>query len=222
MRAVFLAFLLSCVPHLGQAQPFPHSLSFQQYGRATEEWIRALENPQRSSWQKPGKVVRALALQAGQRVADVGAGSGYFAVRFAKAVGPQGKVYAAEIDPGLVDYLGRRAKKKKLAQLEPLLAAPNDPRLPPESVDLVFFCAVLHLVQNRPAYYPKLARALRPGGRLAIIDFYKREAPVGPPLAIKLAKDDLIAELAQAGFTPRQEFDFLPYQYFLVFEPVRH
>jgi ubiquinone/menaquinone biosynthesis C-methylase UbiE len=187
--------------------------------RSPEEWVRILENPERDGWQKPQQVVEALGLEPGAAVADIGAGSGYFSVRFASAVGPRGTVYAADIDAGLIEYLKQRAEKAGLENFKAVLGKPDDPLLAPASVDLVFICDVIHHIENRGPYYGKLAKALRPAGRLAIVDFYKRELPVGPPPAMKIAKTDLIAELAQAGFKLSQEFDFLPYQYFLIFEP---
>lgn len=187
--------------------------------RSAEEWVKALENPERDAWQMPERVVEALSLSPGDAVADIGAGSGYFTVRFARAVGPQGTVIAADIDQGLIEYLGNRASKEGLENLKPLLGKPDDPLLPEASVDLIFICDVVHHIENRGSYYAKLARALRPGGRLAIVDFYKRELPVGPNVAMKIAKPDMIAELDQAGFGLSKEFDFLPHQYFLIFEP---
>jgi ubiquinone/menaquinone biosynthesis C-methylase UbiE len=186
--------------------------------RSPDEWVKILEDPDRDGWQKPDQVVEKLGLASGAVVADIGAGSGYFSVRFARAVGPQGTVYAADIDEGLIKHLGKRSAEEGLDNLKPLLGRPDDPLLPPASVDLVFICDVIHHIEDRGPYYSKLARALRPGGRLAIVDFHKRELPVGPPPAMKIAKTDLIAELDQAGFGLREEFDFLPYQYFLIFE----
>jgi ubiquinone/menaquinone biosynthesis C-methylase UbiE len=190
-----------------------------QVPRSPEEWVRILENPERDGWQKPQQVVEALRLTPGAAVADIGAGSGYFSSRFAAAVGPQGTVYAVDIDAGLIQHLQERAAKDGFENLKPVLGMPDDPRLAAASVDLVFICDVIHHIENRGPYYAKLAKALRPAGRLAIVDFYKRELPVGPPPAMKIAKADLIAELEQAGFAVRQDFDSLPYQYFLVFEP---
>ena len=188
--------------------------------RSVEEWLRILEDPSRDEWQKPAQVVEALGLRPGQDVADIGAGTGYFSVRFAQAVGPGGKVFAVDIDQGLIDHLNERAKDAGLSNLKAVLAAPNDPLLSEKSVDIVFVCNVIHHVQDRQGYFAKLSGALRPGGRLAIVDFYKRETPVGPPAAMKIARADLISELREAGFALAQEFDFLPHQYFLVFEAV--
>jgi ubiquinone/menaquinone biosynthesis C-methylase UbiE len=215
MRAVFLLFcgVAGCwgqISHGHEAHHVP---------RSTEEWVRVLETPDRDGWQKPREVVDALRLKPGAAVADIGAGSGYFSVRFAAVVGPQGTVYAGDIDAGLIDYLKQRAVKAGLQNLKPVLGQPDDPLLPADSVDLVFICDVIHHIENRGLYYARLAQTLHPGGRLVIVDFQKQELPVGPPAAMKIAKPDLIAEVEQAGFALREEFDFLPYQYFLVFEP---
>jgi ubiquinone/menaquinone biosynthesis C-methylase UbiE len=90
--------------------------------------------------------------------------------------------------------------------------------LAPASVDLIFICATLHHITDRAKYYPLLAKALRPGGRVVNIDFEKRPLPVGPSLEMKIAREDVLSEFAAAGFHLAGEFDFLPYQYFLVFE----
>lgn len=176
-----------------------------------------LEHKDRDEWQKPEEVVAALGLKPGQTVADIGAGSGYFSVRLARAVGPQGKVYAVDIQQDLMDHLAARAKKEGLGNLEPTLGSPEDPALAASSVDLIFICDVVHHIENRQAYYAKLAKALRPGARIAIVDFYKRELPVGPGVEMKIAKGAMIAELEQAGFALEGEHGFLPHQYFLVF-----
>ena len=185
--------------------------------RSAEEWVEVLEREDRDAWQKPEKVVEALALKPGQDVADIGAGSGYFSARIAREVGPEGKVYAVDIQQDLMDHLAERADEEGLANLTPTLGTPADPNLPAGAVDLIFICDVVHHIENRQAYYAKLAQALKPGGRLAIVDFYKRELPVGPGAAMKIAKPDMIAELEQASFQLETEHHFLPHQYFLVF-----
>jgi ubiquinone/menaquinone biosynthesis C-methylase UbiE len=215
MRALLLCLAVAAVGW-GQVQ---HGHQPHHIPRSAEEWVKVLETPDRDEWQKPAQVIEALALPSGVAVADIGAGSGYFSVRFARAVGPNGVVYAADIDKGLIDFLGARAEKEHLPNLKPLLGQPDDPLLPPASVDLIFICDVIHHIENRGPYYVKLLRALRPGGRLAIVDFHKRELPVGPPPAMKIAREELIAETSRGGFSLAQEFEFLPYQYFLVFKP---
>ena len=179
--------------------------------KSAEEYAHHLEDPSRDEWQKPHEVIQALSLKPGEMIADIGAGSGYFSRRFAKHAG---KVYAVDIDPELLERVGKDALKN----LETALAVPDDPKLPENSVDTIFFCNVLHHVDNRAAYYKKLEAALKPGGRIVMIDFHKRELPVGPPLAMKLSDQELVKEMEAAGFIKVKSFDFLPYQYFLVFK----
>jgi len=155
--------------------------------------------------------VMALDLKSTDAIADIGAGTGYFARRFALHAG---KVYAVDIDEKLLAIAGRDAP----ANLTTVLAAPDDPRLPERSVDIVFFCDVLHHIENRASYYRKLARILKPGGRIVVIDFYEKSLPVGPPPSMKLSSEKVIAELRDAGFALVKRLDTLPYQYYLFFE----
>lgn len=177
---------------------------------SSDEYARVLEDPSRDAWQKPHEVITALDLKPAETVADIGAGTGYFARRLARHAG---KVYAVDIDEKLLAIAGRNAPPN----LQTVLGAPDDPRLPDASVDTVFFCEVLHHIGSRPAYYAKLAKTLKPGGRIVVIDFYRKRLPVGPPPEMKLSQEQVIAELRDAGFKLRRSFGFLPYQYFLVF-----
>ncbi len=207
----FAAALVGQKMHHGQDHPHPH------HQRSAEEWVDILERPERDDWQKPVEVVDALALQPGLDLADIGAGSGYFSVPLAKRVAPNGKLYAVDVQQDLLDHLAERSKSEALPNLVPVLGKFDDPALADASVDLIFICDVVHHIENRPAYYAKLAQALRPDGRLAIVDFYKRDQPVGPSMEMKIAKSAMIAELEQAGFRLSGQHDFLPYQYFLIF-----
>lgn len=177
---------------------------------SAEEYIRLLNDPKRDAWQKPHEVITALQLKPDEVVADIGAGPGYFARRLARHAG---KVYAVDIDAKLLEVAARDAPPN----LVTVLAAPDDPRLPAAGVDTIFFCNALHHISNRPAYYAKLARALKPGGRIVNIDFYKKKLPVGPPEHMKLSEEEVVRELAAAGFVKTRSLDFLPYQYFLEF-----
>lgn len=174
-----------------------------------ESWAQVFDDPKRDEWQRPQAVVDALELTPAMKVADIGAGTGYFSKRFARHAG---KVYAVDIAQMLLD----KAKKAE-PKLQIVLAAPDDPKLPPASVDTIFICNTLHHIENRPAYYAKLTKALRPGGRLVIMEFHKRQTPVGPPLKDRIAEADCVAELKAAGFKKTKEWTMLPTQYFLEF-----
>jgi len=196
--AFFATVTLAQVPH-------------QHHPPSSEEYAKVLEDPSRDEWQKPHDVVMALDLKPAETIADIGAGTGYFARRFAHHAG---KVYAVDIDAKLLAIAGDKAP----ANLETVLAAPDDPLLPAGSIDTIFFCDVLHHIENRPAYYAKLATALKKGGRIVVIDFYKKDLPVGPPPAMKLSDEEVIAEFQQAGFAVSKRLEILPYQYYLFFE----
>ena len=158
-RAALIAILaLGSGVCLGQVRDQAEH-SHHHGSRSVEEWLRILEDPSRDEWQKPAQVVEALGLRPGQDVADIGAGTGYFSVRFAKAVGPGGKVFAVDIDQGLIDHLNERAKDAGLSNLEAVLAPTNDPLLSEKSLDIVFVCDVIHHVQDRQGYYAKLSGA---------------------------------------------------------------
>jgi ubiquinone/menaquinone biosynthesis C-methylase UbiE len=196
--------LILAVVGLGQV---PH----QHHPPSSGEYAKVLEDPSRDEWQKPHEVVMALGLRLTDVIADIGAGTGYFARRFANHAA---KVYAVDIDKELLDII----KKNAPSNLTAVLAPPDDPLLPEHSVDIIFFCDVLHHIENRAMFYPKIARTLKPSGRVVVIDFYNKALPVGPPESMKLSDQEVIAELQKAGFTLSKRLDTLPYQYFLFFE----
>jgi ubiquinone/menaquinone biosynthesis C-methylase UbiE len=175
-----------------------------------ESYARVLEDPSRDAWQKPHAVLQTLALKPTEVVADIGAGTGYFARRFAHHVAT---VYAVDIDPKLLEI----ASQKAPANLKTVLASPDDPKLAKASVDTIFICNVLHHIDNRPAYLETLRSALKPGGRIVVLEFHKKELPVGPPAEMKIAEPALIQEFRGAGFEVARRHDILPYQYFLEF-----
>jgi SAM-dependent methyltransferase len=179
-----------------------------------EKWAKEFDNPQRDAWQKPDEVLDALHLQRTDKVADIGAGTGYFSVRIAKRV-PNGKVFAVDIEPDMVRYLGERAHREHLSGLVPVLAAAG-PNLP-EPVDLVLVVDTYHHIDNRISYFAKLRDSLVPNGRVAIVDF-KMDAPEGPPPKDRIPPEKTIAELDAAGYSLVSTHTFLPRQYFLVFQ----
>lgn len=184
-----------------------------------QHWVEVFDDPNRAAWQKPELMAGILGLKPGDTVADVGAGTGYFNKFFATAVGEKGRVYAADIEPGLVAYMQERAAREATPAVIPVLVAPDNPLLPPSAVDVVFICNTWHHINDRLEYLRKLQRALKPAGRVVIVDFQKRELPVGPPVEHKLSRDEVVAELAEAGWALKAESDKLPYQYALTFIP---
>jgi arsenite methyltransferase len=175
------------------------------------------ERAGRDEWQKPEQVVNALRLRPGSVVADIGAGSGYFTRRLAAKVLPGGIVYAVDIDENMLRHIHKTVEKQALRNIVPVLSATNDPMLAPGSVDVIFICNTYHHFTNRADYNKRLARALKKGGRLVIVDYHKKQLPVGPPPDEKLSAEDVAKELSSAGFKLSQNQQLLPYQYFLVF-----
>jgi SAM-dependent methyltransferase len=183
-----------------------------------EKWAKIFDDPARDEWQKPDEVIRALKLAPEALVADIGAGTGYFAVRFARAV-PKGRVYGVDTEPDMVRYLAERAKREGVGNLTAVAAKPNDPGIP-AAVDLAILVDTYHHVPDRERYFRNLQKSLKPKGRLAIIDF-TLDSPVGPPKRARIPADKVKQELARAGYKLVQEHAFLPNQYFLEFVPKR-
>ncbi len=179
-----------------------------------EKWAKEFDNPERDAWQRPEEVLDALRLPPGAVVADLGAGTGYFSVRLAKRL-PQGKVLAADVESDMVRYLGERAKSESLANIVPVQSAADDAKLP-EPADLIVVVDTYHHIGHRRRYFEKLKASLRPGGRLAIVDF-RANSPKGPPPAYRLSTGQVIEELSSAGYALDEEHTFLPWQYILVF-----
>lgn len=177
-------------------------------------WI--YEGGGRDAWQKPDEVMAALAIAPGARVADIGAGGGYFTLRFASAAGASGKVYAVDIDEELLRRLGERAQSEGLTNVEAVLAAPDDPKLPAGGVDLIFLCNTYHHLDNHTDYFRRVRAALAPGGRIAIVEL-RGEGWLGRFFRHSTRRDVLRSEMEAAGYKLEQQFDFLSRQHFLTF-----
>jgi ubiquinone/menaquinone biosynthesis C-methylase UbiE len=180
-------------------------------------YMAALEDPKRDAYQKPREVIDALRLRSGEVVADIGAGSGYFSLRLAHHVGPTGHVYAVDISPDMIRRMNERIHEAGLPNISTILASPNNPLLP-RPVDRFLFVNVWHHVEDQAGYVALMKKTLKPGGQIVMIDFHKRDLPVGPPAAMKIAREDLVKQMQGHGLRVREEHTFLPYQYFIVFE----
>src|SRR5437899_10863170 len=186
--------------------------------RPLKDRIASMERAERDAWQKPEEVVKELELKNGEAVADIGAGTGYFARRFARAVAPDGKVYAVDIAADILGYLKERAEKENLGNLTTIVSRVDDPMLPRDAVGLAFFCDTTHHIENRVSFYRKLIPGLKEHGRMAIID-YPPGSPHAPHKPDQLVpRSQVISEAEEAGFKFVKDFQFLPYHYFLLFE----
>jgi ubiquinone/menaquinone biosynthesis C-methylase UbiE len=180
-----------------------------------KESAKSFDNPARDAWQLPDRVIAALNLKQGQLVADIGAGTGYFAVRLAKSAAAP-KVYAADLEPSMVSYLRERATKEGLNNVIAVQSAADQPNLP-EPVDLVLIVDTYHHIGDRETYFRNLAKSVKPGGRVAIIDF-KPDSPEGPPKEFRFPVEKFKSEMHKAGYKLVAKHNFLPRQQFLIFQ----
>jgi predicted methyltransferase len=197
----------------------PHDATAHHPFTDVDRWTKLFDDPRRDAWQKPQEIVAALGLRPGQVVADLGAGTGYFERYLSRAVTPGGIVLAVDSEPEMVRHLGQRALKEQTPNVVPVLALPDEPFLPPRRVDCVLIVDTYHHIDDRLDYFRRMKEALAPGGRVAIVDFHKRDLPVGPPPEHKLAREFVLDEMKQAGWRLAAEPTFLPYHYFLIFQP---
>jgi ubiquinone/menaquinone biosynthesis C-methylase UbiE len=177
-----------------------------------------MDDPRRGEWQQPQKVLEYLRLKEGETVVDIGTGTGYFAMLFARKIGKNGVVYALDVDEGMVRQVERKAKKENVTNLQARLAPFDSPGLPPAVADLVFICDTYLFFENRGEYLRHIRNSLKGSGRLAIISFnYRAEIPGAPPRHKMIPREQAISEIQQAGFALEADFHFLPYQDFMVF-----
>lgn len=184
--------------------------------RDPERWARIFDRESRAKWQKPAAVVKKLGLRATDHVADIGAGTGYFSLPLARAV-PEGKVYALDIEKKMAAYAEARAHKEGLKQVQGGVAGADDPHIP-APVDVVFLCNTYHHIEGRTAYFQRVAKSLKSGGRVVIVDFKPGKLPVGPPPDHRVLPEAVDKELSAAGYK-RLELDSatLPYQYIAIY-----
>ncbi len=221
VRFILLGLILLSFSSPGMAQDTQRRDQHQmhQLHQDPKSYIGVLEDPQRDVYQKPHEVLTALAIKLGETIADIGAGSGYFTFRLSHFVGPKGKIYAVDVSPDMILYINRRIRDLKINNVISVLADPDDPLLPDRAVNRFFFSESWHHIANQTKYLTLMKRMLKPGGEVVMIDFHKKETPVGPPMEMRIAREDLIKQMERNGFRLAKEHTFLPYQYFLVFSP---
>ena len=180
-----------------------------------------LERAEREQEEAPTKAIDALELQSGMVIADIGAGSGYYTSRLAKKVGPSGRVYATDIQPGMIEILNRRVKAEGLTNVETILGVMDDPKLPPSSIDLAIMVDVYHELQQPQVFLQRLKSAFKPGGRLVLLEF-RKEDPQLPILEVhKMSVAEVKAELEAEGFAIDRVVDVLPWQHIIVLRTMK-
>ena len=219
-RAVAPACLLAAVALAAAAvsgqsrHPVSGRVIAQVMGYEGAAW---LERPERESEEQPSKAIAALGVTAGQVVADVGAGSGYYTVRLAERVGPTGRVFATDIQPEMLDLLRARVTRARLDQVELVRSSETDPRLPEGRFDLILMVDVYHELARPQEVLRKLRAALKPDGRLVLVEFRKESAWVPIREEHKMSVKEARMELEAEGYRFDRVIDVLPWQHVLVF-----
>ena len=190
----------------GAANEFMHQSS-------VKDLIDRFESPERDAYQQPQKVLDYLGDLQGLTIMDIGAGSGYFSVKLAEK---GAKVIAADVDDEFQEFLQKRIEKNNLTNIETRKLPYDSPNLKEEEVDMVLIVNTYHHIESRPDYFRKVKKGIKSNGELVVIDFYKSDIPVGPPLGHKISMDVVINELKKAGYTSFQvNVDLLQYQYII-------
>ena len=178
-----------------------------------------LEGPDREAWQQPEQIMDALGIGDGSVVADLGAGGGWFTVRLAKRVGPNGLVYAEDIQPQMIEAIQRRVQREGLRNVETVLGSADHPSLPRERLDAALMVETLYEVEDRQSLLSNVLAALKPGGRLGIVEYKTDGGGPGPSADQRIAAAEVIRAAEAAGFRLHRQEHSLPYQYLLIFTP---
>jgi ubiquinone/menaquinone biosynthesis C-methylase UbiE len=191
--------------------------SAQLGSRTADEWIKLLEAPARVEALKVDEIVGHLGLKSGDVVADLGAGTGVFSVPIARIVGPTGKVYAVEVDQALVDYIAKKVKAQQIANVQTVLGRFADPALPASDVDLAFIHDVLHHIESRAEYLKQVARYLKPGGRIAIVEPDAQKGSHSDNPKLQITKEQLRTWMTAAGLTESNEFPLGEARWYVIY-----
>ena len=202
----------------GWAQTGVHPVTGRQFAPTMSvEGAPWLDRRERDREEDPDLGLRLLKVAKGSSVGDVGAGSGYMSLRLARLVGAEGKVYAVDVQPGMLQLLQENAARAKVMNVIPVLGAFDDPKLPAGALDLIIMVDVYHEFSQPQKMLQRMREALKPGGRLALFE-YRAEDPDVPILPLhKMTKAQVKAEVEAEGFKQTRVFDDLPWQHLIVF-----
>jgi ubiquinone/menaquinone biosynthesis C-methylase UbiE len=195
-----------------------HPISGRRYaavmGYQGADW---LDREERDIEEAPDRALDALALQPGSVVADLGAGSGYMTVRMAKRVGPTGRVYAVDIQPQMIDLLKARLTRERVNNITPVLGTVDDPKLPANTLDLILLVDVYHEFSEPVKMLAGMRTALKPGGRLILLEYRKEDPSIPIRLEHKMSVAEAKMEIEAAGFRLDRVDPRLPRQHILIF-----
>jgi arsenite methyltransferase len=204
--------MVAAIPVVAGLLVWSGAVTAQQ--RTPEEYVKLLEGAERVQRMQVPRVVEALGLAPGMIVADLGSGSGLFTRPIARAISPDGVVYAVDIDPALLKIVDRSATDAGIGNVRTVLAAPDDPKLP-QAVDLIFICDTLHHIGNQGSYLERLRKNVKPNGRVAVIDFSDKWPEGHEPMRYSAAQLD--AWMTAAGFSRASSFDWLDNSFFVIY-----
>jgi ubiquinone/menaquinone biosynthesis C-methylase UbiE len=189
----------------------------QRHGRLfPPQDLGLLEGPDRDAWQRPEQIMDHLGIAEGSIVADLGAGGGWFTIRLAMRVGPNGRVYAQDIQPGMIGAINRRVDREGLKNVKTVLGTADDPQLP-APVDVVLIVDAYHEMDDPQTLLRNVRKSLKPGGRLGIVEFTKNGHGPGPPMEERVDPERVIRDAQAAGLRLESRGNFLRYQYLLEF-----
>jgi predicted methyltransferase len=202
--------------HAGHAADGPgHAANHVMNQRPFEDLVAGFEDPARDEWQKPAEVLAFLGDVQGKIVMDIGSGSGYFSFRLLEA---GANLICADVDERFLNYIDERMARESLpaSRMETRLVPYDSSTLKPGEADIVLIVDTYHHIENRVAYFAEVRAGLKPGGKLVVVDFFKRDDPVGPGVGMKMSEDVVMAELREAGYTEfNLDVERLPYQYLI-------
>ena len=188
----------------------------QRASRPADDWITTLEAPERVAGLKIPEVVASMKLRPGDVVADLGAGSGLFAVPLSSAAGARGKVLAVEIDRNFFPHIQQKAKAAGVTNVQVVLGEATDPKLP-QPVDVALLHDVLHHIDNPAAYFKSLAKYLKPTARIVIVDYLAKQGPHRDDPSLQVGKEEATKLLAAIGFKPVDDVALFPDKYFVIY-----
>lgn len=225
MKRLPLATLLVCAILLVRGSVFPWRAVASQsqprpqpHGRLfPPQDLGLLDAPDRDIWQRPDQIMDALAIAEASVVADVGAGGGWFTIRLARRVGPNGIVYAEDVQPEAVTAISRRVTAEGLTNVRTVLGQEGDPRFPASRLHAVLMVDAYHEIEDRVTFLRNLAKSLRPDGRIGVVNFKLEGGGPGPPTDERVKPEIVVGDATSAGLRLLSQETFLQYQYFLIF-----